>query len=116
MDLLEWVKIAALVVTLIVSTLLTVSAYFAKKVIDQYGEELKSAQRDRAELEKDFLKFQAHLPRVFEYKDDHIRDITIVEHKIDDLGNTVMRGMADLGSDIKMLLRELPKRRGDGTG
>lgn len=109
MDLLEWLKVIAPIVMLIVSGLMALAAYFGKKVIDGYGEQLKTVRDDHDDLEKDFLKFQAHLPRVYVLKDDHIRHITIVEKKIDDLGANVQANLAEINSDVKLLLRETPR-------
>ena len=116
-QLLEWFKALAPIVLLIVSALLAVAGYFAKKTIDGFGEELKLMRGDHETLEKDFLRFQAQLPRVYVLKDDHIRHITIVEKKIDDLAsntqrtltehaNTTQKALASIDSDIKMLLRD----------
>lgn len=114
MDLLEWLKVIAPIVMLAVSALMAIAGYFGKKVIDGFGEQMKTMREDHDDLEKDFLKFQAALPRVYVLKDDHIRHITIVEKKIDDLATSVQSGLNELNSDIKVLLRETPKRSTDG--
>lgn len=115
MDLLEWLKVLAPFVMLVVSTLLSVIAWLGKRVLDGYGEQIGKMRTEHDDLEKEFLKFQAHLPRVYVLKDDHIRHITIVEKKIDDLSVGVHASLAALNSDVKLLLRETPKGRTHGT-
>jgi len=112
-ELIEWVKIIATVVMLIVSALMAVAGYFGKKMIDGFGDELKKMRSCHHELEKDFLKFQAQLPRTYVLKDDHIRHITIVEKKIDDYARRTQDALASIESDVKLLLRETPKRKTD---
>lgn len=112
---LEWFKVISPIALLVVSALMAVAGYFAKKTVDGFAEELKAQRLDHEDLEKEFLRFQAQLPRVYVLKDDHIRHITIVEKKIDDLGNSVQMQLSDINSDMKQLLRETPKRRNDGT-
>jgi hypothetical protein len=83
---------------------------WADTITRQFAEE-----RDRIErVEKDFLRFQAQLPRIYTLKDDHIRHITIVEKKIDDHANTTQGSLNNLMADVKILLREIPKRKNDG--
>lgn len=113
-ELLEWAKALAPFVLLAVSSLLAVAGYFAKKTINSFGEEVKAVRGDHEDLEKDFLRFQAQLPRVYVLKDDHIRHITIVEKKIDDHANTTQQKLGSIESDIKLLLRESAKRKADG--
>lgn len=114
MEWLEWIKAFAPLLLLVVSSLLAVAGYFAKKTIDGFGEEVKAVRGDHEDLEKDFLRFQAQLPRIYVLKDDHIRHITIVEKKIDDHGNTTQVALASINSDIKLLLRESATRNNDG--
>mgnify|MGYP001610532837 CR=1 FL=1 len=111
---LEWLKVLAPIVTLFVSALLTVAGYFAKKAIDGYGQRISAGETKVQEVEKDLLKFQAQLPRVYVLKDDHIRHMTILEKKIDDNAETTARALASVAGDIKLLLRETPKRKTDG--
>ena len=115
LTLFEWLQILTPVVVLIASALISVAAYFGKKTVDGYGEQLASVRDDHDALNEKFLLFQAQLPRIYVLKDDHIRHITIVEKKIDDLGNSVQLQLSDINSDVKLLLRETPKRRSDGT-
>ncbi len=114
LTLFEWLQILTPVVLLIVSALISVAAYFGKKTIDGYGEQLATVRAHHDALNEKFLQFKSELPRIYVLKDDHIRHITIVEKKIDDLGNTVQMQLADINSDVKLLLRETPKRRSDG--
>lgn len=114
MEWFKWVEALAPFVLLLVSALLSVAGYFAKKTIDGFAEELKAMRGDHADLEKEFLRFQATLPRIYTLKDDHIRHITIVEKKIDDLAADNSRSFSQINTDIKQLLRETPKRTTDG--
>jgi hypothetical protein len=109
----EWVKVIASVVMFIVTGLMAVIAYLGKKMIDGFGQELREMRQEHDDLEKDFLKFQAQLPRNYVLKDDHIRHITIVENKIDEHARTTRHALASIESDIKLLLRETPKRKTD---
>ena len=111
----EWLKLVSPIALLIVSALMAVAGYFGKKMFDRIIEEMKAMRSGHEDLEKEFLRFQANLPRVYVLKDDHIRHITIVEKKIDDLGHSMQAQLADINSDVKLLLRETPKRRSDGT-
>lgn len=111
---LEWLKALAPIVTLFVSALLTIAGYFAKKTIDGYGQRISAGETKVQEVEKDFLKFQAQLPHVYVFKDDHIRHMTILEKKIDDNAAITARALASVAGDIKQLLRETPKRKTDG--
>lgn len=124
-DWLEWIKVLAPVVMLIVSALISVAAYFGKKTIDGFGEEMKTLRSDHQNIEKefrtshqqlevDFLKFQAHMPRIYTLKDDHIRHMTILEKKIDDNTSVTQTALAGINGDLKLLLREMPKRSSDG--
>jgi hypothetical protein len=136
----EWIQVLAPIITsiiaLIITTLLTVAGYFARKTIDGFGTQLsaqhlefstqiKTVREDfttaventdgkRDELEKEFLRFQAQLPRVYVLKDDHIRHVTILEKKIDDLAGATNGKLSGIEADIKQLLRESPKRTTDG--
>lgn len=114
MSLFEWINLLAPFVLLVVSALLSVAGYFGKKTIDGFAGELKSLRNDHEGFEKEFLLFQAQLPRNYVLKDDHIRHITIVEKKIDDHAATTQRALASIESDIKMLLRDTAKRKTDG--
>lgn len=124
-DWLEWLKVLAPVVTLFVTALLTVVGFFAKRTLDGFAGEMKdmraaheqNREDQRAahrELENDFLKFQAQLPQVYTLKNDHIRHMTILEKKIDDNAALAQIALSSVASDIKLLLRETPKRKGDG--
>lgn len=71
--------------------------------------------RDRIEqVEKDFLRFQAQLPHVYTLKTDHLRHMTTLEHKIDENASDTAATLSEINSDIKLLLRETPKRKSDG--
>lgn len=71
--------------------------------------------RDRIDqVEKEFLKFQAAMPRIYTLKDDHIRHMTLIEKKIDDLDRSTSNSLSDVAGDVKILLREIPKRKNDG--
>lgn len=111
---LEWLKVLSPIVTMFVAALLAVAGYFAKKTIDGYGQRIDEAEGKVQEVEKDFLKFQAQLPHVYVFKDDHIRHMTILEKKIDDNAAITARALASVAGDIKQLLRETPKRKTDG--
>ena len=125
MEWLEWLKVLAPIVTLLVSALLSVVAFLGKAMLKGMVEEnrntrteltnhAESSRQRHEELEKDFLKWQAQLPRFYVLKDDYIRHLTIVEKKIDDHANTTQRALSTIDSDIKQLLRESPKRTADG--
>lgn len=114
MELLEWVKALAPVILLAVSALLSVAGYFGKKMIDGVTQDMTAVKTAQTEIEKDFLRLRGELPFLYITREDHIRHITIVEHKIDDLRRESNSAMADIQSDIKTLLRELPKRSTDG--
>jgi len=113
-DLLKWLQVVAPIVMLVVSTLLAIAGYFAKKTIDGYGDENKQTREGLTKLKDDFLEFKANLPRLFVLKDDHIRHMTILEKKIDDNDAKTGKALADISADIKALLREMPKRKNDG--
>ena len=72
---------------------------------------IKNAQ---TEIEKDFLRMRGELPFMYITRDDHIRHITILEHKIDNMQRESNQAMAGIQSDIKLLIREMPKRSSDG--
>ncbi len=121
MEWLEWIKIISPIVTLVVSTLLGIFAFFGKNMIKGFVAKIEGlvaannkTREDHEELEKEFLRFQAQLPRIYVLKDDHIRHITIVEKKIDDHANTTQQKLGSIESDIKLLLRESAKRKADG--
>lgn len=109
----EYVKAFAPFVLLAVSAVFSVLAFFARRTINEFGEQNKATMKRQEQLEKDFLHFQIQLPRDFVLKDDHIRHITIVEKKIDEVGRVVESGLAELNSDVKLILRDLPKRTTD---
>lgn len=124
MDWVEAIKIISPIVMLLISTLLSILAYFAKRTIDglaaqisassaEFRQQAAAARDDHEDLEKEFLKFQAVLPRMYVLKDDHIRHITIVEKKIDDHAAMTHSALSSLAGDIKLLLRESPKRKND---
>lgn len=115
MDLFEWLRVIAPIVMLLVSGLTAVAAFFGKQIIRSFTEELKRLRSDHEQLEKDFLKFQAHLPHIYSLKTDQQRDMTLVEHKIDNLASELKSGIAEISSQMMMVLRELPKGRNDGA-
>lgn len=110
---------------LILSLLLGMIGWFGRTMVNKILGEISTLTitvtkqiaegRDRIDqVEKDFLRFQAQLPRIYTLKDDHIRHITIVEKKIDDHANTTQAALSSLAGDVKVLLREIPKRKSDG--
>ncbi|MEW6330224.1 MAG: hypothetical protein AB1560_02055 [Pseudomonadota bacterium] len=112
-------------VVLILSTLLGLIAWFGrtmvKNVLDKLSELSTTVTkqftdtRDRIDqVEKDFLKFQAAMPRIYTLKDDHIRHMTLIEKKIDDLERSTQNTLSEVAGDVKLLLREIPKRKNDG--
>jgi hypothetical protein len=119
-------------VVFILATLLGLIGWFGRTMVQKVLGEIKTTNdkvtqwadtitlqfaegRDRIDqVEKDFLRFQAQLPRVYVFKDDHIRHITIVEKKIDDHASTTRDALSALAGDVKLLLREIPKRKNDG--
>lgn len=113
-ELLKWLQVISPIVTLVVSALLAIAGYFAKKTIDGYGEEIEKVRENHDKLKDNFFEFKANMPRIFELKDDHIRDMTVLERKIDENAEKTNRALATISSDIKMLLRETPKRKTDG--
>lgn len=114
MDLLEWTKALAPFVLLLISALLAVAGYLGKKMINGVIEEQKSMKTAQSNLEKDFLRMRGELPFTFITRDDHIRHITILEHKIDESRREMNAAMSGIQNDIKRLIREIPKRSNDG--
>lgn len=112
-DWIVWLKVISPIVMLLISGAVALAAYFGKRMIDGFAHELYKVRRRQDDSERDFLKFQAQLPRVYVLKDDHIRHITIVEKKIDDHALETQRRLAAINGDIKLILREMPKRRTD---
>lgn len=109
----EWLRVIAPILMLVITALLAVAGYFGKKMIDGFGHELYKVRRRQDESEKDFLRFQAVLPREFVLKDDHIRHMTIIENKIDEQGRETQGKLGEINQDIKAIFRELPKRKTD---
>jgi len=112
-------------VVFILSVLLGLIGWFGRTMVQKVLGEIGALSsmvtqqltdmRDRIDqVEKDFLRFQAQLPRIYTLKDDHIRHITIVEKKIDDHASTTRDALSSLAGDVKLLLRETPKRKLDG--
>lgn len=114
MDLLEWIKALAPFVLLLISALLAVAGYLGKKMINGVIEEQKNMKTAQSNLEKDFLRMRGELPFTFITRDDHIRHITILEHKIDESRREMNDAMSGIQNDIKTLIREIPKRSNDG--
>lgn len=114
MELLEWTKALAPFVLLLVSALLSIAGFLGKKMINGVIEDHKAIKKSQADLEKDFLRLRGELPFTFITRDDHIRHITILEHKIDEARRESNAAMTSIQNDIKTLIREIPKRPNDG--
>lgn len=117
MEWLEWAKALAPLVTLLLSALLLVIGFLGRQVIKgfgdqlaamqkQFGEQIKALQEKHSDLEKEFLKFQIQLPRIFTLKDDHIRHVTLLEKAIAEMRADVNESLASLNRDVKQLLSE----------
>jgi len=117
----EFLKLLTPVLLLIITVLLAVIGYFGRQKIGDFTTavaelktELKEGIRENEDkivsLEKDFYKHQARLPHLFITKDEHVRHMTIVEKKIDELRHSTEQNMGLLNSDIKLLLHEMSKR------
>ena len=122
---LEVLKVFAPYVSLVATAIFAVLGWFARDFVRQMRTDinmhreqmdiaLKAQTEKMSTVEKDFLKFQAQLPRVYVLKDDHIRHMTILYKKIDDNAASTASAIASVAGDIKTLLRESPKRKDDG--
>ena len=132
MELLEWIKALSPFVLLLVSTLLAIAGFFGKKIVNDVIAEQSAIRQEQANLKEsqatmkeelmehqarakeEFLRFRGELPFTYITRDDHIRHITILEHKIDESRRESNAAMTNIQNDIKTLIREIPKRNGDG--
>ena len=112
-------------VVFVLSVLLGLIGWFGRMMVNKVLGEISSLSatvmkqftdaRDRIEqVEKDFLRFQAQLPHMYTLKTDHLRHMTTLEHKIDENASDTRTTLSEINSDIKLLLRETPKRKSDG--
>ena len=124
MGLIEALKVLTPVLLFLIMALLTVIGYFGRKMITDFKADLITLQKElkdgikgnadkTAELEKDFLKFQAKLPHYYVTKNDHIRHMTTIEHKIDGIRTDFQSALSEFKDDVKTLIERLPKRSSD---
>jgi hypothetical protein len=123
---LELLKVLAPYVSLLATVIFGVLGWFFRDLIAQTRREIaahreasakqtKEQEEKMGTLQRQVLELRADLPLTFVLKTDHIRHITVLEHKIDDMRRDQNEALGEIRTDVKELIRSLPKRATDGA-
>jgi len=96
---------ATLILVSLLSMALGIIGYFLRDIRATMAQQLSAHQEQIKEVKDDLMEFKATIPRTFVMREDFIRAVAGLDHKVDTIG----REITEINKNIGKLL-------GGGTG